>query len=69
MELGGAGAEIERLRSDLAEQAETIERLEAILAIVRKAREEGWYEDNSGWQPIDEALGVVSGEPASPVSR
>ena len=33
-----------------------IERLERIVAIVRVAREEGWYEDHGGWAEVDKLL-------------
>ena len=36
--------------------ATRIERLERIVAIVRVARGEGWYEDHGGWAEVDKLL-------------
>ena len=36
--------------------APRIEQLERIVAIVKVAREEGWYEDHGGWAEVDKLL-------------
>ena len=37
-----------------------IEQLERIVAIVKVAREEGWYEDHGGWAEVDKLLADLS---------
>jgi len=41
---------------DLLEAADRIKELESILSIVRRARMDGWYEDDPQWEPVDKYL-------------